>query len=53
MKAEHPLTKADERRLMSEFDRERHEAELDLPADQRHEDPEWVQAFWLARRVMQ
>jgi hypothetical protein len=46
MKAEHPLTKADERRLMDEFERDRREREQALPPEQRHASPAWLAAFW-------
>jgi hypothetical protein len=52
MRAEHPLTKQDERRLLADMDRERHELERDLPQDRQHADPEWVKAFWQARRML-
>lgn len=52
MQAQKPMDKSTERKWMAEADRERHERERDLPVDRRHLDPPWVQAFWLARRVL-
>jgi hypothetical protein len=52
MRAEHPLTKADERRMLADMDRERHELERNLPQDQRHADPDWLRQFWQARRML-
>jgi hypothetical protein len=52
MRAEHPLTKADQRRMLADMDRERHELERKLPQDQQHADPAWVKEFWQARRML-
>jgi hypothetical protein len=51
MRAEHPLTKQDVRRYMSEHEAERRESERNLPPEQRHIDHEWLRDFW--RRALQ
>ena len=52
MQAQKPLTKAEQRQLMAEFDLKHHQTEQDRPAEQRHDNWSWTTAFWLARQVL-